>query len=328
MAKQTFTTGQVLTADQMTSLQQTAMGGGAATAKTANYVLVAADAGTTVAMDAAGATTITVNTGLFAAGDTVFIQNLGAGACTVTAGTATVATAGSLILPQNDAGILYFTSASAAIFYDYIQVGATSPLTTKGDIYVYGTSDTRLPVGTDSYTLVANSSTSTGLEWQAPASGGMTLLASGALSSTSTTYNVVTTGYTYLQIFMNNVYATADNTITMRINGDTGSNYALCGITSGVSDNKFASATSYRITAGTGTSDQVLNNANAFIQIFDPNSTSQMAISHQAMCGPSGDMRFNAANGNYDCSAAITSILFLHPTGSFSSGTVSIYGVK
>jgi len=28
MAKQTFTTGQVLTAAQMTSLQQTAMGGG------------------------------------------------------------------------------------------------------------------------------------------------------------------------------------------------------------------------------------------------------------------------------------------------------------
>jgi len=30
MAKQTFTVGQVLTADQMTSLQQTAMGGGSA----------------------------------------------------------------------------------------------------------------------------------------------------------------------------------------------------------------------------------------------------------------------------------------------------------
>jgi len=148
------------------------------------------------------------------------------------------------------------------------------------------------------------------------------------LSSSSTTYNVITTGYVYLQIFMNNVYASADNVIAMRINGDTGSNYALCGFTSGVSDNKLNSQTSYRITAGTGTSDQVLNNANAFIQIFDPNSTSQMAISHQAMCGPSGDMRLNVANGNYDCSAAITSILFIHVSGSFSSGTVSIYGVK
>ena len=116
MAKQTFTTGQVLTAAQMTSLQQTAMGGGSATAKTSSYVLVAADAGTTVAMNAAGATTITVNTALFAAGDTVYIQNLGVGVSTITAGTATVNTASSLALAQYEGGQLYFTSASASIF--------------------------------------------------------------------------------------------------------------------------------------------------------------------------------------------------------------------
>ena len=129
MAKQTFTTGQVLTAAQMTSLQQTAMGGGDTTAKTANYVLVAADAGTTVAMNAVGATTITVNTGLFAAGDIVTIQNRGAGVCTVTAGTATVATAGLLALSQNEGGILYFTATGAAVFYDYVQSSSAAGLT-------------------------------------------------------------------------------------------------------------------------------------------------------------------------------------------------------
>jgi hypothetical protein len=157
----------------MTDLQATAMGGGAASTKTANYVLVAADAGTTIAMNAAGATTITVNTGLFSAGDTVFIQNIGAGATTITAGTATVNTAGSLILPQYDAGILYFTSASAAIFYDYIQVGAVSPLTTKGDLYTFSTSDTRLGVGANGTVLTADSVEATGLKWAA-ASGGIT----------------------------------------------------------------------------------------------------------------------------------------------------------
>ena len=134
MAKQTFTTGQVLSAAQMTSLQQTAMGGGSTTAKTASYVLVAADAGTVVQMNSASATTITVNTALFAAGDSVQIQNIGAGVCTVTAGTATVSTAGSLALSQYEGGQLYFNTTSAALFFDIVQSasgGADPYLTNK-----------------------------------------------------------------------------------------------------------------------------------------------------------------------------------------------------
>jgi len=152
MAKQTFTTGQVLTAAQMTSLQQTAMGGGSATTKTASYTLVAADAGTTVTMTSASATTITVNTSLFAAGDTVYIQNLGAGVSTITAGTATVNTSASLALAQYEGGQLYFVSTSAAIFlkgdgaagttaenYALINTGGTT-LTGAGTFTVSGIS--------------------------------------------------------------------------------------------------------------------------------------------------------------------------------------------
>jgi hypothetical protein len=194
MSKQSFVTGQILTAAQMTSLQQTAMGGGSATAKTASYVLLAADAGSTVAMNAAGSTTITVNTSLFAAGDRVFIQNLGAGVCTVTAGTATVATSGSLVLAQNQGGELSFTSASAAIFFQYatpasgdiegvtsgtgISGGGTSGTVTitnsmattidaKGDLIV-GTGDNafdNVGVGADNTVLTADSAYATGVKW-------------------------------------------------------------------------------------------------------------------------------------------------------------------
>jgi len=116
MAKQTFTTGQVLLASQLTSLQQTAMLGGAASNKTSSYTLVSADAGTAISMTSTSATTITVNTGLFAAGDTVQITNLGAGVCTITAGTATVNTSATLALAQYESGTLDFTTTSAAIF--------------------------------------------------------------------------------------------------------------------------------------------------------------------------------------------------------------------
>ena len=170
MAKQTFTTGQVLTAAQMTSLQQTAMGGGDATAKTTSYVLVAADAGTTVAMNAAGSTTITVNTGLFSAGDTVFIQNRGAGVCTVTAGTATVNTHGSLALAQYEGGQLYFTATGAAIFFDISQsTGMTNPMTNTGDtIYSSsGSTPARLGIGSTGQVLTVAAGIPS---WATPAS--------------------------------------------------------------------------------------------------------------------------------------------------------------
>jgi hypothetical protein len=196
MAKQTFTTGQVLSAAQMTSLQQTAMGGGSTTAKTASYVLVASDAGTVVQMNSASATTITVNTALFAAGDTVQIQNVGAGVCTVTAGTATVNTSSTLSLKQYDAGSLYFNSTSAAIFFATDAADSTSPLTTKGDLYTFSTLDARLPVGTNNQILVADSTASTGLKWATPASGGFNTgyaYTAASESTTSTSFTNLTT---------------------------------------------------------------------------------------------------------------------------------------
>lgn len=42
---------------------------------------------------------------------------------------------------------------------------STSPLTTKGDIYTYSTTDTRLPVGANGYILSADSTEVTGLKW-------------------------------------------------------------------------------------------------------------------------------------------------------------------
>ena len=43
----------------------------------------------------------------------------------------------------------------------------TSPLTTKGDLHTYSTTNARLPIGANGTFLVADSSTATGLRWQA-----------------------------------------------------------------------------------------------------------------------------------------------------------------
>lgn len=123
MAKQSFSTGQVLTAQQVNDLQTNDFNQ-TVSAKTASYTLVAADKGTRITMSSTSATSITINTGLFAAGDTLFIQNLNTGVCTITAGTATVDTSASLALAQHEGGTLYFTSAGVSTFFK--AAGATA----------------------------------------------------------------------------------------------------------------------------------------------------------------------------------------------------------
>jgi hypothetical protein len=66
-----------------------------------------------------------------------------------------------------------------------------SPLTTKGDLYAYSTADARLAVGADGETLVADSSTSTGLRYQAPVNANPVLNSSFQIwqRGTSISYN-------------------------------------------------------------------------------------------------------------------------------------------
>jgi len=367
MAKQTFTSGQVLTAAQMTSLQQTAMLGGDATAKTTSYVLTAADAGTVVAMNAAGSTTITVNTGLFSAGDIVTIQNRGAGTCTVTAGTATVNTSGSLVLAQYQGGVLYFNSASAAVFYQFatpasgdiegvtagtgISGGGTSGTVTitnsmattidaKGDLVVGTGADTfaRLAVGTNGYTLVADSSQATGLKWAAPAGGGAnwSLLNSGGttLSGAATITVSGISGADKILILVVDAKGTGgQNAIFVRYNGDTGSNYTYYGgLVEGASS--WASTNVANRTTGSDTA--------ALLGGCSTNGNSLLSAYHLMSGGNSSGLKTfisggatNAAGGSsnalytlggfWNNSSTVTSVSLWNNVANFSSGTVYVY---
>ena len=333
MAKQTFTTGQVLTAAQMTSLQQTAMGGGSTTAKTTSYVLVAADAGTTVQMNAAGATTITINTALFAAGDVVFIQNIGAGTCTVTAGTATCTTSGSLALGQWEGGQLYFTSTSASIFFDYTQTGATSPLTTKGDVWGYSTLDARIPVGTNNQVLTADSAQALGLKWATP--GGSTK--SYALLSTSTLTSGVSTtvsslsGYDNLYVVFKNirVSGTASGATKLQLNSlTTGSAFYGSTVTPSATFTTIVAVTDATAPFQLMAEGNVGNaqDMNGYFFIQGANTSGIKMITQATFTANSGFCSGRIGTATSSDTAVISSLTISTSGTAFSNGTMYIYG--
>lgn len=53
-------------------------------------------------------------------------------------------------------------------------IGSTSPLSTKGDLWGFSTTDARLPIGTDTYVLTADSTQAMGVKWAAPSGGAAT----------------------------------------------------------------------------------------------------------------------------------------------------------
>ena len=328
MAKQSFNVGQVLTPAKLTYLQQTAMLGGAASAKTASYTLVAADAGTTISMTSTSATTVTVNTGLFAAGDTVFIQNLGSGNLTITAGTATVATAGSLILPQNDAGILYFVSTSSSVFYDFIQVGAASPLTTKGDIYGFSTSDARIPIGANATVLTADSTESLGLKWAAPAAGGAyTSLASGSMAAASTGVDLTSISSAYEDLILvasGLSFSGINANVSLRLNNDTGNNYGWNAyfVSNTVTGGNVNTSGEIAVAITTATA-----NTNGQIIIRLPNyadTTSGQIVEASGFVGTiiSGSVGF------WSTADAVNRITLFAGGTNFDAGTYELFGVK
>ena len=79
---------------------------------------------------------------------------------------------------------IYKYTGSAWVNID--TTGGGSPLTTKGDLYTYSTTDTRLGVGTDGQVLTADSTTGTGLKWATAGGGGKVLQVVSATYATQT----------------------------------------------------------------------------------------------------------------------------------------------
>ena len=219
-------------------------------------------------------------------------------------------------------------TSNTSMDFTWVTPTDQTPLTTKGDLFTFSTVDARLGVGTNGQTLVADSTASTGLKWATPASGGMTLLASGSLTGVSTVSTATISFTGYLQLYVQLIKplpATDGATHRVRFNGDTGANYDW-GLSDQITQN--FSETSFRLV---GEADNATDVNFASFTMGNPVNAGYKVIECASIVANQttpANFRINTAPAVYNAAAAITSVTIFLSSGNWTSGDYYVYGVK
>lgn len=214
-------------------------------------------------------------------------------------------------------------------------------ITAAGDIIVgtgSGTFD-NLPIGTTAQVLTADTTVSPyKVKWSTPAaSGGMTLINTGGstLSGTTNTVSSIPTSYKHLLVVIDGAYASGGSgtTYNLRLNTDTGSNYAYGRMTSfnaGTPSTDFAVTTAFAIGIRYGSSTSFSSANYTNVWIYNYNNAAPIGIRSQTK-GTDGTPNFTPfiadLDGVYNASAAISSVSLI-TDNSLSGGKIYVYGVS
>jgi hypothetical protein len=222
----------------------------------------------------------------------------------------------------------------------------------KGDLIVGTGADTfaKLTVGTNGHTLVADSVEATGLKWAAPASGGgYTELATSTPSgATTVSFTSISASYKHLLVTWSGLYNSAHggHGWGVRLNNDSGSNYAMAGLRFNFTSPSTKQAQVENYTAadmfygdyvmapiGNASDSQWNKTANGFFIIYDYANTSyKKLVNWGAYNWNNSDGGINAPvaiTGTYNSNSAIDRLDFIRSsTQTLTGGIIRLYGVS
>lgn len=204
-----------------------------------------------------------------------------------------------------------------------------NPSTTLGDIeYRSSTANTntRLGIGSAGQVLTVSSGVPA---WTTISSGGLTLLSTTTLSSTTTNIGSIDQTYTNLLVIFSNITYSVAGTPYLRFNDNSGDVYDWGRLQAGATSQSTNNTTQpiYSTNANASTTDSI--NSGSLLIYGYASTTYVKPYELNARNISSGNARQMVAYwGSFIDNGAISSIKFYANGGNFNGGTVRIYGVK
>ena len=215
----------------------------------------------------------------------------------------------------------------------YVADTQNTVIDAEGDLLVGDSADTlqRLAIGSNTHVLTVDTSVDGKIKWAAPAGGGgMTSLASGSIAASATGFDLtsISGAYNELWLYLSDISVDATGVgygIDLKINNDTGNNYASTG-TGSAGVLSYSAVNEWKLAV----QEDASNDHSILLRIPNYANTTSTKIgqwvSHDYYAGAAYP---RALSGVWTATpAAIDRLTLVIDVGAFDGGTYNLYGVK